>query len=126
MPPGTRRQCQRMERTAAGQRPPREVELDRAKRHRTPTACSACRKRSPRSPGNYIFCKWNADGTAWISIYIGESGNLYNRLKAGARHQTSCINREGATHLHAHCNDGGELTRRAGKSRLARAVLLRL
>ena len=53
--------------------------------------------------GNYIFCKLN-DQNRWIPIYIGE-GNLKDRVTSGDHHQADCIERKGATHVHAHLTD---------------------
>lgn len=50
--------------------------------------------------GNYIFTKLN-DRNRWVPIYIGE-GNLKDRVTSGDHHQADCIERKGATHVHAH------------------------
>lgn len=52
--------------------------------------------------GNYIYCKRNARG--WEAIYIGE-GNLKDR-SGGNHHRSDCIDRKGATHIHAHLQVG--------------------
>ncbi|OGW36545.1 MAG: hypothetical protein A2010_07890 [Nitrospirae bacterium GWD2_57_9] len=59
-------------------------------------------------PGNYIFAKQVRPGS-WQSCYIGQAENLKNRL-ADHEKQT-CAIRNGATHIHAHVNYGGEQTR---------------
>lgn len=61
-------------------------------------------------PGNYIFAKETRPGS-WAPVYIGQTKNLADRL---ADHEKeACAKRNGATHVHAHTNDGGEDVRRA-------------
>jgi hypothetical protein len=59
-------------------------------------------------PGNYIFTKQNDQGK-WVPVYIGETKDLSERFNN--HHKTTCINRKGATHLHAHINDQGLISR---------------
>lgn len=67
-------------------------------------------------PGNYIFAKEVSPGY-WRPIYIGESGNLKQRLTP-FHHKWQCAIRNGATHIHAHVNYNGELVRRTEESDL--------
>lgn len=53
----------------------------------------------PPTPGNYIFVKIHQDGRR-EAIYIGETGNLSNRL--AYHNEEACARRYGATHIHAH------------------------
>ena len=50
--------------------------------------------------GNYIFCK--IVNQKWKAIYIGETGNFSERFDN--HHAMPCIERQGATHIHAHLN----------------------
>ncbi len=50
--------------------------------------------------GNYIYTKKNSEGK-WVPIYIGQ-GDLKDR--AENHHQSDCISRKGATHIHVHLN----------------------
>ena len=59
-------------------------------------------------PGNYIFAKV-VDGK-WRAIYAGETSDLSSRFTG--HHQQACIDRNGATHIHAHINRGGDQARR--------------
>jgi hypothetical protein len=61
-------------------------------------------------PGNYIFAKETKPGY-WKPCYIGQTENLDKRL--GDHEKESCAIRNGATHIHAHLNNGGEATRKA-------------
>lgn len=60
-------------------------------------------------PGNYVFSKKNAAGK-WTPIYIGETGDLSSRFTN--HHRQSCIDSNGATHIHVHVNGGNEKARR--------------
>ena len=60
-------------------------------------------------PGNYIFAK-ETSPNRWTAVYIGQTTNLSERFDY--HHKMPCIRREGATHIHAHRNDGGEQARR--------------
>jgi len=51
--------------------------------------------------GNYIYAKV-ADGY-WRPIYIGQ-GDLGKRTDIDQHHQSSCLKRKGATHMHCHKN----------------------
>ncbi len=53
-------------------------------------------------PGNYIFAKKTVLGD-FSPIYIGQSGNISERLDD--HHKNSCIRRRGATHIFLHRND---------------------
>ncbi len=57
--------------------------------------------------GNYIFCKWEPPG-AWRPIYIGETGDLRDRLNDRIHHRQRCINTAGATHIHTHVNQDAQ------------------
>ena len=57
----------------------------------------------PDDLGNYIFCKSN-NQQHWVPIYIGE-GNLKDRVTDENHHQSNCIKRKRATHVHAHLTD---------------------
>ncbi len=52
--------------------------------------------------GNYIYAKADTYGT-WQPVYIGQ-GNLRDRSDTGSHHKGGCINRNEATHFHAHLN----------------------
>ena len=63
----------------------------------------------PEMPGNYIFARGNGD--TWTALYIGETGNLKNRL--GPQHEKwDCVIQNGATHIHAHASLPSESTRK--------------
>lgn len=55
--------------------------------------------------GNYIFAKETRPGS-WLPCYIGQTDNLDKRL--GNHEKEACAKRNGATHIHAHVNDGGD------------------
>jgi hypothetical protein len=59
-------------------------------------------------PGNYCFAKVGADGR-WAALYFGQTGDLSDRFES--HHKADCARRRGATHIHAHVNDGGEASR---------------
>lgn len=59
-------------------------------------------------PGNYIYAKMVKG--FWVPCYIGQADNLKNRL--GNLKKEDCSLRNGATHIHAHANFGGEEARR--------------
>ncbi|KKN72927.1 hypothetical protein LCGC14_0406310 [marine sediment metagenome] len=61
-------------------------------------------------PGNYIFAKETKPNT-WAPVYIGQTGNLSERLNN--HDEMPCIKRNGGTHIHAHINNAGETTRLA-------------
>lgn len=51
--------------------------------------------------GNYIFAKESSPGK-WVSVYIGQTSSFKDRFVN--HHKQNCINRHGATHIHAHTN----------------------
>ena len=59
-------------------------------------------------PGNYIFAKQVPGG--WQPLYIGETGNLADRMPN--HEKWPCVRREGATHIHAHTSSADVSTRR--------------
>ena len=65
-------------------------------------------------PGNYIFAK--EEGGQWISIYIGETGDLSDRFDN--HHKMPCILENGATHIHAHKSNADENVRKAEEADL--------
>ena len=69
----------------------------------------------PAVAGNYIFAKEAAPGW-WSSIYIGQTADLSERFDG--HHKMPCIRAHGATHVHAHGNNGGEQARRAEEADL--------
>jgi len=60
-------------------------------------------------PGNYIFTQWTQNG--WRAIYIGQTDTFQTRMPHHERLAEAM--RLGATHIHAHVNNGGERARRA-------------
>ena len=66
-------------------------------------------------PGNYIFAKEGPAGQ-WTPIYIGESGDLKDRLSG--HDKLDCVNRHGGTHIHAHTSPGGQAVRRVEEADL--------
>ena len=54
--------------------------------------------------GNYMFVKETVSG--WVPVYIGETGNLNDRLTNHP--ELSCVKRNGGTHLMAHTTPGGK------------------
>ena len=60
------------------------------------------------SPGNYVYAKTGFLG-GWQPIYIGQTEDLSERFDH--HHMAVCIQREGATHIHAHVNDSGQEVR---------------
>ena len=72
-------------------------------------------------PGNYMFIKETQPGR-FRPIYIGETGSLADRLnEPDSHHKRPCTKREGATHVCAHINKGGEKARRDEESDLVAA-----
>ena len=51
-------------------------------------------------PGNYIFTKQIKN--QWVSIYIGETGSLEDRLGPDHEKWDCAIKTHGATHIHFH------------------------
>jgi len=68
-------------------------------------------------PGNYIFAKWT--GSRWVAVYIGETESFLQRLPD--HEKIACARRNGATHIHAHVNNGGRDARRREESDLVAA-----
>jgi hypothetical protein len=68
-------------------------------------------------PGNYIFAKETRPGY-WSPVYAGQTQNLSARH---ANHEKeTCATRNGATHIHAHTNSGGENARLTEEADLIR------
>lgn len=57
--------------------------------------------------GNYVFAK--VAGGRWSPVYAGETEDLSNRFDY--HHRMPCINRHGATHIHARVNLDGRAAR---------------
>ena len=64
--------------------------------------------------GNYMFVKEASNG--WIPVYIGETGDLDERLTNHP--ELPCVGRNGGSHLMAHTTAGGQATRRAEEADL--------
>ena len=64
-------------------------------------------------PGNYIFAKQIDIG--WEPLYVGETGDLYNRLPN--HEKLPCVNANGGTHVHVRFNSN-EQSRRDEESDL--------
>ena len=60
-------------------------------------------------PGNYIFAK-ESSPRKWSPVYIGQTSDLDERFDN--HHKMPCINRNGATHIHAHRSSSDEKERR--------------
>lgn len=57
-------------------------------------------------PGNYIFARESFRGSnVWYAIYIGETSDFSRRFVN--HHAQQCIDRGGATHIHARVNQDG-------------------
>jgi hypothetical protein len=67
--------------------------------------------------GNYVFAKETTPGN-WRPIYFGETKNLSERFDY--HHKIECARGNGATHIHAHVNDGTEQQRRDEETDLVR------
>ena len=65
--------------------------------------------------GNYIFAKKLSNGN-WTPIYIGETGDLRDRLPN--HEKLPCATRNGATHIHTHTSSSGQEVRRAEEADL--------
>lgn len=63
-------------------------------------------------PGNYIFAK-ELTPHNWTPVFVGETDDMSLRFDTHPRRE--CIARNGATHIHAHINDGGDEARRDEK-----------
>ena len=61
--------------------------------------------------GNFIFAKF--EHHQWVPVYIGEAASLQTEFRDGYRHvrEWPCIEREGATHVHAHTNSADRSAR---------------
>lgn len=60
-------------------------------------------------PGNYVFARQNQNGS-YSAIYIGETDNLKERHEN--HEKRPCALKNGATHILARRNDGGQAVRR--------------
>lgn len=67
--------------------------------------------------GNYIFAS-RANGT-WKATYVGQTESFLDRLPN--HNEIDCARRNGATHVHAHTNNGGEEVRKAEEADLIKA-----
>jgi hypothetical protein len=65
-------------------------------------------------PGNYVYAKETSPGR-WSPGCIGQTDNLKERQ--AARYRKDCLDRNGATHIHAHLG-GDEESRLAEESDL--------
>jgi len=59
-------------------------------------------------PGNYIFAKRGSSGK-WQPVYIGQTESFKDRLPD--HNELPCVNRNGATHVHAHVNQSEQARR---------------
>lgn len=66
-------------------------------------------------PGNYIYAM-ETETNRWRPIYIGQTERLADRL--AGHEKKKCALENGATHVHAHVNIGGEEARRAEETDL--------
>jgi excinuclease UvrABC nuclease subunit len=66
------------------------------------------------SPGNYVYAKETSPGK-WSPVYIGQTDNLKERQSA--KYKKECLDRNGATHIHAHLS-GDENSRLAEEADL--------
>ena len=64
--------------------------------------------------GNYMFVKKISDG--WIPVYIGETGDLDERLTNHP--ELPCVRKNGGSHLMAHMTPAGQAARKAEESDL--------
>ena len=60
------------------------------------------------APGNYCFAREITPGVR-KAVYFGQTGDLSERFDF--HHKMGCAKRSGATHTHAHINNGGERAR---------------
>ena len=67
------------------------------------------------SPANYIFAKVTEPNT-WEPIYIGQTGNIAERLED--QYKKECIQRNGATHIHIHKSSSSEEKRKTEETDL--------
>ncbi|MGR3914839.1 MAG: hypothetical protein OD918_10075 [Gammaproteobacteria bacterium] len=68
-------------------------------------------------PANYIFAK--LVDRYWHAVYIGETGELGDRL--ANHHKVDCVERRGATHIHVHGSSDDATVRRAEEKDLTDA-----
>ena len=68
-------------------------------------------------PGNYIFAR-EVPPNNFEPVYIGETGDLNDRLNVKPHEKMPCIQGNSATHIHTHTNDKGEKARRAEETDL--------
>ena len=68
-------------------------------------------------PGNYIFAR-EVPPNNFEPVYIGETGDLKDRLNVRPHEKMPCIQENGATHIHAHTNPNGEVARKAEETDL--------
>ena len=68
-------------------------------------------------PGNYIFAREGPPNN-FEPVYIGETGDLNDRLNVNPHEKMPCIQENGATHIHTHINSAGEVTRKAEETDL--------
>ena len=67
----------------------------------------------PDAPGNYMFLK-ETEPTHFISLYVGETGSLADRLNAPRyHHQFDCVEKRGCEHICVHGSSEDEEVRRA-------------
>lgn len=64
--------------------------------------------------GNYMFVTRKSDG--WYPVYIGETGNLNDRLTNHP--ELPCVRRNNGTHLMAHTKPAGKAARLAEEADL--------
>ena len=57
----------------------------------------------PKVPGIYIFVRQGETKDSWTRLYIGESGDLWCRIKK--HNQLECVIEEGGTHIHVRVHD---------------------
>ena len=69
-------------------------------------------------PGNYIFA--GLSGNVSKPAYIGETQSFKDRLPG--HEKKPCAIRNGASHIHAHVNNGGQAARRAEEADLIDAL----
>jgi hypothetical protein len=67
--------------------------------------------------GNYAFAKETKPGY-FVPLYFGETGDLATRFDS--HHKIDCAKQNGATHVHAHLNEGGDDQRRNEESDLVK------
>ncbi len=68
-------------------------------------------------PGNYIFAREGPPNN-FEAVYIGETGDLNDRLNVKPHEKEPCTRENGATHIHTHTNPNGEDVRRAEETDL--------